>query len=75
MKVAQVIELLKQNKPEDEIAIQWYVKEDMQYGNQVIEDKVWQEAIRLFDKWENSDMGYLLNDALVQARKNLEVKQ
>jgi hypothetical protein len=36
--------------------------------------EVWSEANRLMDKWELTDLRYQLDDAIAQAKKNLEKK-
>jgi hypothetical protein len=46
----------------------------MEYGDETISDEVWSEANRLMDKWELTDLRYQLDDAIAQAKKNLEKK-
>ena len=75
MKVKHALELLNELPLEAEICAQWYEKEDMEYSeDEPISDDVWSEANRLMDKLEITDLRYYLDDAIAQARKNLEVK-
>ena len=75
MLVKHALELLNDLPLEAEICAQWYEKEDMEYSeDEPISDDVWSEANRLMDKWELTDLRYQLDDAIAQARKNLEVK-
>jgi hypothetical protein len=71
MKVSTAIELLKELDPDTQICAQWYDKSDVSYGDDTITDEVWEEANFIFDKWEFSDMRYLLDDAVRQAKQNL----
>jgi len=75
MLVKHALELLNDLPLEAEICAQWYEKEDVEYGDETISDDVWSEANRLMDKWELTDLRYQLDDAVSQARKNLEVKK
>jgi hypothetical protein len=72
MKVKDALVLLNELPLEAEICAQWYVKEDMEYGEESISDEVWHEANRLMNKWECSDLRELLDDAIIQAQSNLK---
>ena len=75
MKVKDALELLNNLPLEAEICAQWYEKEDMEYsGDKPLSDEVWGEANRLMDKWELTDLRYQLDDAIAQAKRNLEKK-
>jgi len=75
MKVKNALALLNDLPLEAEICAQWYEKEDMEYsGDKPLSDEVWGEANRLMDKWELTDLRYQLDDAISQAKKNLEKK-
>ena len=74
MKVKNALELLNDLPLEAEICAQWYEKEDMEYGDETISNEVWSEANRLMDKWELTDLRYQLDDAIAQAKRNLEKK-
>jgi hypothetical protein len=75
MLVKNALELLNNLPLEAEICAQWYEKEDMEYsGDKPLSDEVWGEANRLMDKWELTDLRYQLDDAISQAKKNLEKK-
>jgi hypothetical protein len=78
MQVKRAIKALQQLPKDAEICIQWYDQEDMSKmgidGEETVSDEVWLEANRIFDKWEFSDMRYLLDDAISRAEKNLELK-
>jgi hypothetical protein len=73
MKVKNALELLNDLPLEAEICAQWYEKEDMEYsGDEPISNELWSEANRLMDKWEITDLRYQLDDAIAQAKRNLE---
>ena len=73
MIVKDALRILNDLPLEAEICAQWYEKEDMEYGDETISDQVWSEANRLMDKWECSDLRELLDEALLQAKRNLKV--
>jgi hypothetical protein len=71
MKVKDALALLNELPLEAEICAQWYEKEDMEYSkDEPISDEVWSKALRLMDKWEISDLRYLLEDAISQVKVN-----
>jgi hypothetical protein len=73
MLVKDALRLLNDLPLDAEICAQWYEKEDMEYsGDEPISDELWNEANRLIDRWEITDLRYQLDDAISQARKNLE---
>jgi hypothetical protein len=72
MKVKDALTILNELPLDAEICAQWYEKEDMEYGDETISDELWQEANRLMDKWEVSDLRYLLEEAIIQAKSNLK---
>jgi len=74
MIVKDALRILNDLPLEAEICAQWYEKEDMEYGDETISDQVWSEANRLMDKWELTDLRYQLDDAIAQAKRNLEKK-
>jgi hypothetical protein len=74
MIVKDALRILNDMPLEAEICAQWYEKEDMEYGDETISDEVWSEANRLMDKWELTDLRYQLDDAIAQAKRNLEKK-
>jgi hypothetical protein len=78
MQVKRAIKALQQLPKDAEICIQWYDQEDMSKmgidGEETVSDEVWLEANRIFDKWEFSDMRYLLDDAISRAEENLGLK-
>ena len=72
MKVKNALALLNDLPLEAEICAQWYEKSDMEYDEkEPISNEVWSEANRLMDKWECSDLRELLDEALLQAKRNL----
>jgi hypothetical protein len=74
MIVKDALRILNDLPLEAEICAQWYEREDMEYGDETISDEVWSEANRLMDKWELTDLRYQLDDAIAQAKRNLEKK-
>jgi len=74
MIVKDALRILNDLPLEAEICAQWYEKEDMEYGDETISDQVWSEANRLMDKWELTDLRYQLDDAIAQAKRNVEKK-
>jgi hypothetical protein len=74
MQVKNAIKALKQLPMDEEICIQWYDKEDLSNGDDVISDEVWFEANLIFDNWEFTDMRYALDDAIRKAKTNLQLK-
>jgi hypothetical protein len=74
MQVKNAIKALKQLPMNEEICIQWYDKEDLSSGDDVISDEVWFEANLIFDNWEFTDMRYALDDAIRKAKTNLQLK-
>lgn len=71
MKVKDALTILNELPLDAEICAQWYEKEDMEYGDETISDELWQEANRLMDKWEATDLRYQLEEALLIAKQNL----
>ena len=71
MKVANAIKLLKELDPNTEIACQWYDQEDMTYEGDTLTTEEWELANAIFDRWEFSDMRYLLDDAIREAKQRL----
>ena len=74
MMVKDALRILNELPLEAEICAQWYEKEDMVRSDEPISDEVWSEANRIMDKWECSDLRYLLDDALSQEKTNLKEK-
>ena len=74
MMVKDALRILNELPLEAEICAQWYEKEDMVRSDEPISDEVWSEANRLMDKWELTDLRYQLDDAIAQAKRNLEKK-
>lgn len=74
MKVANAIKLLQELPPDAEICAQWYEKDDMAERDMPITDEVWELANAIFDRYEFSDMRYLLDDAIHEAKRRLEKK-
>lgn len=74
MKVKNALELLNDLPLEAEICAQWYEKEDMVRSDEPISDEIWSEALNIMDKWECSDLRELLDEALLQAKRNLKEK-
>ena len=74
MKVKNALELLNDLPLEAEICAQWYEKEDMVMGDEPISDELWSEALGIMDKWECSDLRELLDEALLQAERNIKEK-
>lgn len=72
MKVKHALELLNQLPKNEEICAQWFTKEDMEKYPDTLSKQVWLEANRLFDKWEETDMYYALEEAIYQAQNNLK---
>jgi hypothetical protein len=71
MIVANAIKLLKELDPNAEIACQWYDQEDMTYEGDTLTTEEWELANAIFDRWEFSDMRYLLDDAIREAKQQL----
>ena len=71
MIVANAIKLLKELDPNAEIACQWYDQEDMTYEGDTLTTEEWELANAIFDRWEFSDMRYLLDDAIREAKQRL----
>jgi hypothetical protein len=69
MKVKDALALLNELPLEAEICAQWYEKEDMEREGEQLSDEVWSKALRLMDKWEISDLRYLLDDAISQVKE------
>ena len=69
MKVKDALEILNELPLEAEICAQWYEKEDMEREGELLSDEVWSKALRLMDKWEISDLRYLLDDAISQVKE------
>jgi hypothetical protein len=74
MKVKDALIILNDLPLEAEICAQWYEKEDMVRSDEPISDEIWSEALRIMDKWECSDLRDLLDEALLQAKRNLSLK-
>jgi hypothetical protein len=52
MKIKNIIEALQSEDPESHIMIQWYTREHTEGNlNEFISVEVWNEAVRLTDKW------------------------
>jgi len=52
MKIKNIIEALQSEDPEAHIIIQWYTREHTEANlNESIPIEVWNEAVRLTDKW------------------------
>jgi len=68
MKVKDALALLNELPLEAEICAQWYEKEDMEREGEPLSDEVWSKALRLMDKWELSDLRYMLDDAISQVK-------
>jgi hypothetical protein len=75
MKVKEALTILNDLPLEAEICAQWYEKSDMEYDEkEPISNEVWSEANRLMDKWETTDLRYQLDEAILQAKKNIKEK-
>lgn len=75
MRISKVIELLQESENlDDEIAIQWYAKADME-NDEPMSKEVWNKAVKAFDEASNSDLHEVLSIAISEAQKNLEVKK
>lgn len=74
MMVKDALTILNNLPLEAEICAQWYEKEDMVRSDEPISDEIWSEALRIMDKWECSDLRELLDEALLQAKRNLKEK-
>jgi len=75
MKVKEALTILNDLPLEAEICAQWYEKSDMEYDEkEPISNEVWSEANRLMDKWEITDLRYQLDEAILQAKKNIKEK-
>ena len=71
MKVKDALAILNELPLEAEICAQWYEKEDMERaGDEPLSDEVWSKALRLMDKWDLSDLRYMLDDAISQVKGN-----
>jgi hypothetical protein len=71
MKVANAIKYLSELDPEAEICAQWYDQEDMSSEGDTLTTEEWELANAIFDRWEFSDMRYLLDDAIREAKQRL----
>jgi hypothetical protein len=71
MKVANAIKLLKELDPNAEIACQWYDQEDMTYEGDTLTTEEWELANAIFDRYENMDMHYALEEAIQEAKSRL----
>jgi hypothetical protein len=70
MKVKDALAMLNELPLDAEICAQWYEKEDMEIeGKEPLSDEVWSKAIRLMDKWDLSDLRYMLDDAISQVKQ------
>jgi hypothetical protein len=70
MKVKDALAMLNELPLDAEICAQWYEKEDMEReGEEPLSDEVWSKAIRLMDKWDLSDLRYMLDDAISQVKQ------
>ena len=74
MMVKDALRILNDLPLEAEICAQWYEKEDMVRSDEPISDEIWSEALRIMDKWECSDLRELLDEALLQAKRNSKEK-
>jgi len=72
MKVKHALEMLNELPLEAEICAQWYEKDDMENADEPISEEVWSEALRLMDKYDLSDMRYILEGAIAQAKESKE---
>ena len=75
MIVATAIKLLKELDPNSVIAGNWYTQEDLEkYGVDDIEtlpEKVWAQAVNIFENYEFQDMYYALEQAIDEAQNQL----
>ena len=71
MKVSNAIKYLSELPPDAEICAQWYDQEDMTYEGDTLTTEEWELANAIFDRWEFSDMRYLLDDAIREAKQRL----
>jgi len=74
MIVKNALAILNDLPLEAEICAQWYEKEDMVRSDEPISDEIWSAALLLMHKWECSDLRELLDEALLQAKRNLKEK-
>jgi hypothetical protein len=71
MKVKHALQLLNDLPLESEICIEWYEKKHMQYGDEIISDEVWSNALNLMDKWsELSDLYDSIREAISEVKGN-----
>ena len=75
MIVATAIKLLQELDPNSVIAGNWYTQEDLEkYGVDGIEtlpEKVWAQAVNIFENYEFQDMYYALEQAIDEAQNQL----
>jgi len=75
MKVKDALALLNELPLESEICIQWFDQEDMTKDGEDLTTEVWELANAVFDKYENMDMYYALEEAIVEAKQRLTKEQ
>ena len=71
MKIKNIIEALQSEDPESHIMIQWYTREHTEGNlNEFISVEVWNEAVRLTDKW-GIDFDETVGEAVNVARDRI----
>ena len=75
MKVKDALALLNELPLESEICIQWFDQEDMTKDGEDLTTEVWELANAVFDKYENMDMYYALEEAIDEAKQRLTKEQ
>lgn len=75
MKVKDALALLNELPLESEICIQWFDQEDMTKDGEDLTTEVWELANAVFDKYENMDMHYALEEAIDEAKQRLTKEQ
>lgn len=74
MLVSQVIKALQEDyKPDEEIMIQWFAKEHLEFGEE-INQELWDLAVRLFEKYEMSPDDFGIPTCLLEAQERLEAR-
>jgi len=71
MKVANAIKLLQELPVDAEICAQWYDQDDMTYEGDTLTTEEWELANAIFDRYENMEMHYALEEAIQEAKSRL----
>lgn len=75
MKVKNALALLNELPLEAEVCIQWFDQEDMTKDGEDLTTEVWELANAVFDRYENMDMYYALEEAIDEAKQRLTEEQ